>query len=294
MSLMHTQVGPESASAVGGVWHYFPMTTSESVAAEAPAAVRGRGLLPMRFRLRRAPVWWQELAFILGSYWAYSLIRNGVPTHTAAALVHADSVLGAERSIGLDFELAVNVAVADLKWLAVACNYFYATAHFIVTIGALVWMYRRHPLDYRSLRTPLYACNAVALLGYWLYPLAPPRMLEGFVDTVVVFHTWGSWGSANVAEASNQFAAMPSMHFGWALWSGIVVYRLARRRWVRALGVTYPVLTLFAIVATANHFWVDALAGALCLGFGFALQRGVLGMPAELALSNPSPPLAAA
>jgi len=271
------------------------MTTSEAPTADRVVAPRGRGLLPARFRLRRAPVWWQELAFILGSYWAYSLIRNGVPTRTAAAFLNADTVYSAERALGLDFELAVNLAVAELRWLAIVCNYFYATAHFVVTIGALVWMYRRHPLDYRSLRTPLYACNAIALLGYWLYPLAPPRMLDGFIDTVVVFDTWGSWGSTNVAEASNQFAAMPSMHFGWALWSGMVIYRLARRRWVRGLGAAYPVLTLFAIVATANHFWVDAVAGALCLGFGFALQRGVLGMPAELAMAAGSqPPLAAA
>jgi hypothetical protein len=270
------------------------MTTREAMSVVDIAPVRGRGLLPVRFRLRRAPVWWQELAFILISYWVYSLIRNGVPTRTATAFLHADAVYGAERAAGLDFELAVNLAVAKIRWLAIGCNYFYATAHFAVTIGALVWMYRRHPLDYRSLRTPLYACNAIALLGYWLYPLAPPRMLDGFVDTVVVFNTWGSWGSANVAEASNQFAAMPSMHFGWALWSGIVLFRLARRPWVRALGAAYPVMTLFAIVATANHFWVDALAGALCLGFGFALQRGVLGIPAELAMaSSPQTPLAA-
>lgn len=236
-------------------------------------------VLPERFRLRRAPRWWQEVAFILGSYWVYSVIRNGVPTRTVFAMDHAHDVLAVERAMGLDVELAVNRFVAGIEWLAVVSNYFYATAHFTVTIGVLVWMYRSHPLSYRSMRTPLYAANLVALLGYWLYPLAPPRMLDGYVDTVIAFHTWGSLADADVAAASNQFAAMPSMHFGWALWCGVVIYRLARRSWVRALGVAYPVAVLVVIVATANHFWLDAAAGALALGFGFALQRGVLGSP---------------
>lgn len=237
------------------------------------------GILPERYRLRRAPCWWQEIAFILGSYWLYSVIRNGVPTRTVFAMDHAQDVLAVERAMGLDFELAVNRFVAAVDWLAVVSNYFYATAHFVVTIGVLVWMYRKHPLSYRSMRTPLYAANLVALLGYWLYPLAPPRMLDGYVDTIVSFGTWGSWASADVAAASNQFAAMPSMHFGWALWCGVVVVQLARRPWVRTLGAAYPVAVLFVIVGTANHFWLDAVGGGIALGFGFVLQRSVLGAP---------------
>jgi hypothetical protein len=251
------------------------------------------GLLPARFRLRRPPVWWQEISFILASYLLYSLIRNGVPTRTAIAFRNADEILAAEAAIGLDFELAVNRWVASIDWLAIVSNYFYATAHFVVTIGVLVWMYRRHPLEYRALRTPLYVCNLVALAGYYLYPLAPPRFLDGYVDTVVVFNTWGSWGSAGVAESTNQFAAMPSMHFGWALWCGIAIFTLARRPVTRALGIAYPVAVMFVIVGTANHFWLDAAAGGLCVALGFAVQRGLLGapllaLPASTATSRPT------
>lgn len=225
-------------------------------------------VLPERFRFRRAPRWWQEVAFILCSYWLYSIVRNGVPTRTIFAMDHAADVLAVERALGLDVERPINQWVAGVDWLAVASNYFYAIAHFTVTIGVLVWMYRRHPLSYRVMRTPLYVANLVALLGYWLYPLAPPRMLEGYVDTIVVFETWGSWASADVAAASNQFAAMPSMHFGWALWCGVVIFQLARRPWVRALGVAYPVTVLFVIVGTANHFWLDAAGGVVVLAAG--------------------------
>lgn len=113
----------------------------------------------------------------------------------------------------------------------------------------------------------------MALVGYYLFPLAPPRLMAGehFIDTVQVHGTWGSMASGNLADMSNQYAAMPSMHIGWAVWCGVTIAVLATRRWVRMLGALYPVLTLLVIVATANHFWLDALGGVLCLGFGYAL-----------------------
>jgi hypothetical protein len=100
---------------------------------------------------------------------------------------------------------------------------------------------------------------------------------NGFVDTVVTFHTWGSWGSSGVDSASNQFAAMPSLHIGWSLWCAIVVARLARRRWVRVAAVIYPAATLFVIVGTANHFVLDAVGGVAAVGLGFAVERALSG-----------------
>jgi hypothetical protein len=151
-----------------------------------------------------------------------------------------------------------------------------------VTIGVLVWLYLRHPLRYRSIRSVLFATNLVALLGFYFYALAPPRMYpeHGFVDTIIAFHTWGSWGSADVAAASNQYAAMPSLHIGWALWCAVVIVALAERRWVRVLGAAYPVATLFVVVATANHFLLDAVGGVLVLVCGFVIQRLLSGRPA--------------
>ena len=206
-------------------------------------------------------------------------MRNAVPEHEHAALSRSADVIKIEGRLHIGVEKTVNAFVASRDALAYVCNYYYATLHFVVTIGVMVWLYRRHSLRYRSLRTVLLTTNVVALAGFWLYSLAPPRMLTGagFVDTVVTFHTWGSWGSSGVDSASNQFAAMPSLHIGWALWSAIVVAQLARRRWVRIAAACYPLATLFVIVGTANHFVLDAVGGAVVVGIGFAVEHALSG-----------------
>ena len=218
-----------------------------------------------------------ELLLIGLGYWAYSLIRNGVPTHVDTAIHRARDLYAFEREVGIGFELGLNKAVDGLTWLVVGANYFYATMHFAVTIGVLIWLYVKHPVFYRPLRTTLYLTTIIALIGFWLMPLAPPRFLKeyGFVDTVITHHTWGSLASGDVAEFSNQYAAMPSMHAGWALWCAVAVFFLAERLWVRILALVYPMLTALVIVGTANHFVLDIVGGALALCAGFALQFAI-------------------
>jgi hypothetical protein len=239
-------------------------------------------VLPDSMRRVRPPRLWQELLLIVVGYWVYGLIRNGVPNQETLALRRAQDLLAFEHTLRINIELGMNKALASVHWLAYVANYYYATLHFIVTIAVLVWLYRKHPLRYRPIRTALIATNAVGLFGFWLFALAPPRMLtsDGFIDTVVHFHTWGSWGSSGVASNSNQFAAMPSLHIGWALWCGITLVMLARRRWVRALGVVYPCATFLVIVATANHFVLDAVGGVVVVVAGFGIQRALYGRPA--------------
>ena len=249
-----------------------------------PARVRGRipPLLPPRMRRIRRPRLWEEIVFIGVGYMFYSWVRNGVPMHETAAFHRADDLLAIERTLHINMELAINKAFSSVEWLVQGANYYYATMHFGVTIGVLIWLYFRHSLHYRPVRTALYATNYIALIGFWLYPLAPPRMLtwDGYIDTVVVFNTWGSWGSDGVESASNQFAAMPSLHIGWALWCGIALIRLSPRTWVKVLGVLYPVMTLLVIVATANHFVLDAVGGVAVLAAGFGIQRLLYGRSA--------------
>jgi hypothetical protein len=232
-------------------------------------------------RVRR-PRFWEEIIFVGVGYSLYTAIRNDVPTHESAAFHRADDLLAIERTLHINMELAVNKAVASVEWLVQSANYYYATMHFAVTIGVLLWLYFRQPSHYRPVRTVLYATNYIALLGFWLYPLAPPRMLtgDGYIDTVVTFHTWGSWGSGDVDAASNQFAAMPSLHIGWALWCGIALVRLSPHTWVKVLGVLYPATTLLVIVATANHFVLDAVGGMAVLALGFGIQRLLYGQSA--------------
>ncbi|MFC7221137.1 phosphatase PAP2 family protein [Streptomyces polyrhachis] len=238
---------------------------------EAPAK---RSVLD-RMRSPRPPQLWFEIMLIAVCYWTYSLIRNAVPEHEAAALRHAAWIWSFQQKLGLAFEESVNHAVNGVTWLVVSMNYYYATLHFVVTMGVLVWLYRRQPGRYAATRFVLFATTGVALFGYYFYPLAPPRLMHGvdFIDTVRVHETWGSMASGNLANVSNQYAAMPSMHIGWALWCGVVIAMLAKRPWVRVLGALYPLVTLFVIVGTANHFWLDALGGAVCLAFGFGVSH---------------------
>ncbi|MDC7339334.1 phosphatase PAP2 family protein [Streptomyces lydicus] len=227
----------------------------------------------IRLRSPRTPRLWFEILLIAVSYWTYSMIRNAVPEQKMKALRNADWIWQAEHSLGIAVEHTVNHAVNSVTWLIVSMNYYYATLHFIVTIGVLVWLYRWHPGRYAAARLALFATTGVALIGYYFYPLAPPRLMPdgGFIDTLVDHGTWGSMASGNLASMSNQYAAMPSMHIGWSLWCGITIALLARPLWCRVLGLLYPTTTLLVIVSTANHFWLDAVGGVLCLGFGFSL-----------------------
>ncbi|GAX50873.1 phosphatase PAP2 family protein [Streptomyces olivochromogenes] len=254
------------------------VTTLEGQDRAAPRPVAeenaGKAFL-RRLRTPRRPRFWFEILLIAVSYWTYSLIRNAVPEQKQEALRNADWLWRLEHHLGIAVEQSVNHAVNSATWLIVGMNYYYATLHFVVTLGVLVWLYRSHPGRYAAARLALFATTAVALLGYYFFPLAPPRLMIGgdFVDTVVVHHTWGSMASGDLKHMSNQYAAMPSMHIGWSLWCGLSVFALASVPWVRVLGLLYPAATLLVIVSTANHFWLDAVGGMLCLAFGFAVAR---------------------
>ncbi|WP_030786780.1 phosphatase PAP2 family protein [Streptomyces sp. NRRL S-920] len=247
-------------------------------------------------RVPRRPRLWFEILLIAVSYWTYSLIRNAVPEQKAQALRNADWIWRVEHDLGIAVEKSVNHAVDSVTWLIVGMNYYYATLHFVVTLGVLVWLFRWHPGRYAATRLVLFATTGVALVGYYLYPLAPPRLMNGttFIDTVLVHHTWGSMASGDLKNMSNQYAAMPSMHIGWSLWCGLTIFALASVPWAKVLGLLYPVTTLVVIVATANHFWLDAVGGMICLAFGFAVARLWYGarpyaLPREVAAARRTP-----
>ena len=215
------------------------------------------------------PPVWRELLLVVLFYTAYTLTRLIlVQDGTGPAFEHAEQILSVERALGLDVELYFNQTLLTVPWLARAANVFYATMHFIVTLGVVVWLYRYRPRHYRWLRTALMIATGAALLGFWLYPLAPPRFLhdEGFVDPVTALHSLGLYASEASGTFTNQYAAMPSMHAGWALWCGVIVAGLATRKWVKALGAIYPVTTVVVILATANHYVLDAVAGISLVG----------------------------
>ncbi|MHB8342452.1 MAG: phosphatase PAP2 family protein [Mycobacteriales bacterium] len=245
----------------------------------AAAAQRLRRALRSRTTTLR---WWHEVLLVAVGYGIYSLIRDGVPAQESMAVVRALDIIRIERSLHVFDELSFNHWVANHKLLAEIFDYYYATAHFVVTIAVGIWVLRRHGQHARPLRIAWYGTNLIALVGFAVFPMAPPRLTTGagFIDTLVIFHTWGSFGSNSVDSVSNQYAAMPSLHIGWALWCATVIVVLARRRWVKLLGIAYPLATLAVIVGTGNHFLLDAFAGGLTTLGGFGIQRLVTGGPA--------------
>jgi hypothetical protein len=209
--------------------------------------------------------WWKELILLGVGYALYTVIRDVAPDQRPAAFGHAASIYATERRLHVAVEWQANHWLASHPGLAAATGYYYATLHFAAVIAVLGWLFVRRPAHYRRARTVLVATTLSGLAVFWLYPVAPPRLTAGFVDTVVTFHTWGSWGSSGMAAVANPYAAMPSLHTAWAAWAAVAIAVAARRTVVRIAVFAYPLLTVLVIVATANHYVLDAIAGVFAL-----------------------------
>ncbi|AYV27552.1 Polyprenol-phosphate-mannose-dependent alpha-(1-2)-phosphatidylinositol mannoside mannosyltransferase [Streptomyces sp. ADI95-16] len=230
-------------------------------------------LLPVWRRVLARPNLLLELLLIRVGYSLYSHIRAAAPTSRGLAEGHGSQIHAVERALGIDIEYAVNHAVVETPWLEAFFNFYYASFHFVVPLTILAVLYWRRPADYRWARASLGLATVLALAGFWLYPLAPPRLMPdlGFVDTVHGVQDLANPQYGAMTAISNQYAAMPSLHFGWSLWCGIVVVVLAPKGWQKALGAMHPLITVCAIVATANHWVLDAVGGAVVVGAGFGL-----------------------
>lgn len=209
----------------------------------------------------------REISLLAGCLLAYSAVRLAAVDERWVADRNAEAILGFERLLHLDVEASVNAALGRVPALEVLASYWYAGLHYTVTPLALFLVYRLRRDRYRTMRTALLLPTAIALIGYVLLPTAPPRLLGGYTDTLLATSDLGWWsgeGSAvrGAASAVNQFAAMPSMHVGWALWCSLVFWQLARGRTHRALAASYAVLTTVVVVATGNHWVLDVVAGA--------------------------------
>ena len=221
--------------------------------------------------------WRTELGLVAALYLGYSAARFLFHVDRGAALEHARALLGLERAMHLAVEGRVNALLSAWQPVAVVASYWYAVPHYIVTPVVLGWAYRRRAGQYRRVRNALLSASAAGLVCFALLPMAPPRMLPGFVDTLAVTSPYGWWsGDASAPRGlgglTNEFAAMPSLHVGWALWVAWVGGTLARRRWVRVVAALYPVATTVVVLGTANHFLLDAVAGAVVIAGGIRLS----------------------
>jgi len=219
------------------------------------------------WRAYRPPRWWFEVILILVLDTVYERLRDLVPLREHEAYARGWDLFHFEQRLGFDIELMLNRFVMHHHWLAKIASYDYSFFHIPVTAAVLIWLFWRHRRTYKTARSVLALTTIIGLIGFWLLPTAPPRLLNGagFVDTTVFFHTPGSWSSRTVSEHSNLFAAMPSLHCAWALWAGLSIFFVARHRLLRTIGILYPIWTLFVVMATANHFIFDAFAGYLCV-----------------------------
>jgi len=233
--------------------------------------------------------WWREVLYILTFYGLYTVVRNTqgsagrgfTSKGSQTAYHHATAVIRVERDLWIFHEHRIQDLFRGWSHFFQFWNVYYGTAHFVITIIAVIWLFHRQPGRYPYWRNVLAITTGLALLGFALFPLMPPRLLDpagghyGFVDTLA--HYGGSWSfdSGAMQKISNQYAAMPSLHFGWSAWCCLVFLPACRHWWSKALAVAYPVLTLFAIVVTANHYVLDAAGGAVVLGVAMILARPV-------------------
>jgi hypothetical protein len=210
----------------------------------------------------------------------YNTVRAGGGSDKTHAMAHARDIARIEGWIFDHLELTLDHWIVGVPVLAVAACYFYALMHYVMTPTILVLSRRRGGWRYWRGYWALVVGSAIALVIYANWPLAPPRLMPelGTIDVMQHFANAGWWGDAasaprGLGDATNQFAAMPSLHFGWSLWCGIQMWGFGGRRPVlwKVAAVTYPLLQALVVLATANHFLLDVLGGATCILLGYAI-----------------------
>ncbi|MCB5167886.1 phosphatase PAP2 family protein [Streptomyces bambusae] len=256
----------------------------------------GTRVLPrMPERLDRRPRWWAELLLIAVVYAAYSGGRLLARGDVSTAVDHGLAILHYEKLLYLNAEHPLNRLFTAEPWIGIPADFAYASLHYLVTPAVLVWLYLRRPGSYLAARTWLMASTLLGLVGFTLMPTCPPRLLDaayGFTDTMAQYSSYGWWGGEASAPRglgglTNQYAAMPSLHVGWALWCGILVWQHARTPLVRYLGAAYPALTLLIVLGTANHYLLDGVAGAAVMGIGWLLTPHALRLAGRFRRKSP-------
>jgi hypothetical protein len=269
---------------VGVSWLRLDVTTASVLAAGlmvAAVAVR-----PFR---RRWSAWATaaalETALVCVLFALWQLANEVAHTRDAGGLAHGQAVWDLERAMHIPNETWFQQLILDHGWLVRASNYYYATAHLTGMAVFLVWLWVRHRDRYPQWRNVMVGFTGVSLLVQ-MVPVAPPRMLDGvgLEDTAMAYgqSVYAIVGS-NLAD---QYAAMPSIHAGWALLIAIACYSCSSSPW-RWVGVAHGLITTYVIVATANHYWLDAAVAAAILGLAYAAERGLASLP-RLQIQQPA------
>ncbi len=228
-------------------------------------------------------VWWRELVIVGAVYMIYESVRNVSKSSAATAYDNAMRIIDWQQDLWLWHELSLQDWALGYEPLIVVANYYYGAAYMVVTLFGLLFLYRRFPDDYPLWRNTLLIGTLLGLIGFATFPLMPPRLLDtlgdgrafGFVDTLVRYPTLWSFESPTMQAISNQYAAMPSLHCGWAFWGMWVFLPRVRSWWAKGLAVLYPVTTIYVVVITGNHYLLDAVGGLVIFVIGYGAARVV-------------------
>lgn len=213
----------------------------------------------------------REVCLILGAYVVYFTLRGTTEGHVETAQANAALIMEFQEEIGILVEPMLQEAALAHGWLVTLVNWIYTWGHWPVIAGVAVWLYCSHRADYRLVRNAFLISGAIGLVFFTLFPVAPPRLADvGMKDTLTAYSMVYEW--LYPASLANQYAAMPSLHFGWNLLIAIAIARHIPRPPLRPLIVVLlPTLMLASIVLTANHYIVDAVAGGAVALAGFAI-----------------------
>ena len=227
--------------------------------------------------------WWKQVIAVLIVYGSFELVRSRLVSAADVAFEHALWVIDWQQALGINHELAIQRWTLNWTPLILASNYFYATTYLPITFGTLVWLYRARSDSYLLWRNTLGLMTAMGLIGFAFFPLMPPRLLDllgdgrpfGFVDTLVEHPTFWTVDAEASRTVSNPFAAMPSLHCAWAIWVACAVFPRVNSNVVRVLAVLYPIVTVYTVVSTGNHYFLDAVGGLIVFVVAYVLARGI-------------------
>jgi membrane-associated phospholipid phosphatase len=243
----------------------------------------------MRARLdwigaRVLPKGWRDLlrqiALFIGAFMLYNLVRGLVNGNGYKPFGDAMKIINFERALHIFIEPSINAWASNVRWLMDGADWIYLNGHFLVTLGVLVFIYLRRNSSFYFVRNMFMIAMALALVGYWVYPTAPPRLFGewGFTDDVSRF-LYGQLGWIDKGPAgafTNFYAAVPSMHVCFAVMVGVSMARLVKHRWAKVAWSLYPLLVTFVVVATANHYLTDVFLGAVTAAISALLAGRLL------------------
>ena len=222
-------------------------------------------LAPKRQAGTKTIHFWNQLLIAIVVYFGYELTSELSAGSKSEAIKNSLKEVHFEQTFHIFTEQRIqSFFISHFLWVIKVSDIFYTTVHFIMPVVVLVILFRKFPERFLIWRNVMAVMNLVALVIFAVFPVAPPRLLPHafhFVDTQAVFGGAGSLDATLMRDAGNLYAAMPSLHFAWAIWCAWALAPIIKNKWIRRAVIADPIITTFVVIVTANHFWIDVAAG---------------------------------